>query len=131
MDRGACCLKHVFGEVNEAIPGRFGPDETATPPDAFPGKHSGKFVFEFLVGAKQVADFSPAYANISRGDIGAMINVARKFSHEGMTKAHDFIFTLSLRVEIASSLAAPHGNAGEGILEDLLEGQEFEYALVD
>ena len=41
-------------------------------------------------------------------------------------KLHDLVVALAVRIEVGAALAAAHGEAGEGVLEDLLEAEELE-----
>ena len=58
-------------------------------------------------------------------------DVPVKLVHEALTEAHHFIVRLALRVEVCATLAAAHGQAGQGVLEGLFEGQELQHALGD
>ena len=57
--------------------------------------------------------------------------MAGELSHEGLAKTHDLGVGLALGVEIRAALAATHGQAGEGVLEDLLEAEELDDRQVD
>jgi hypothetical protein len=57
--------------------------------------------------------------------------VALQFGHEALAEAHHFGVALALGIEVGTALAAAHGKRGEGILEDLFKGQEFQDAKVD
>ena len=54
-----------------------------------------------------------------------------QFRHETLAKPHDFRIRFTLGIEVGSALAAAHGERGQGILENLFEGQEFENTEVD
>jgi len=56
--------------------------------------------------------------------------VAEEFGHEGLAETHYFVIGLALGIEIGTALAAAHGKGGEGVLEYLLETQEFQHAQV-
>jgi hypothetical protein len=60
-----------------------------------------------------------------------LTNVLAELPHEGHAELADLVVGLALGVEVAASLATAHIEAGEGILEDLLETQEFEDGQVD
>ena len=45
--------------------------------------------------AKQVANFTSTYANISCRHIGVWANMTRKLRHKALAKPHDFSVTLS------------------------------------
>ncbi|MNQ98096.1 hypothetical protein D3C85_1137700 [compost metagenome] len=57
--------------------------------------------------------------------------MAVQLAHEGLAEAHHLGVALALGVEVRAALAAAHGQRGQGILEDLLEGQELQDAEVD
>ena len=48
--------------------------------------------------------------------------------HEGLAEAHDLVVGLAVGVEVGAALAAAHGQAGQAVLEDLLEAQELQGA---
>jgi hypothetical protein len=52
-------------------------------------------------------------------------------AHEALAETHDLVVGFALGIEIRSALAAAHGQGGEGVLEDLFEGQELENADID
>jgi hypothetical protein len=60
-----------------------------------------------------------------------LTDVLVELPHEGNAELADLVVRLSLGVEIASTLATSHVQAGKGILEDLLETQELEDGQVD
>jgi hypothetical protein len=66
-----------------------------------------------------------------RRDVGVRADVAEQLGHEALAEAHDFVVALALGIEVGAALAAAHGERGEAVLEDLLEGQELEDAEVD
>ena len=53
-----------------------------------------------------------------------------QFGHEGLAETHDLGVGLTLRVEVGAALAAAHRQRGQGVLEDLLEAEELDDALV-
>ena len=57
--------------------------------------------------------------------------MAGEFSHKGLAEAHDFGIGLALGVEVRAALAAAHGQAGQGVLEDLLKAEELDDGEVD
>ena len=86
---------------------------------------------EALVLAEQEADLTAAHADVAGGHVGVLADVAVELGHEGLAEAHDLAVALALGVEVRAALAAAHGQRGEGVLEDLLEGEELEHAEVD
>ena len=84
-----------------------------------------------LVLAEHEPDFAPANADIARRHIHIGADMPVKLGHEALAEAHDLAHALALGIEIRAALAAAHRQAGQRILEGLLEGQELEYALID
>ncbi|MNZ94359.1 hypothetical protein D3C78_1134640 [compost metagenome] len=56
--------------------------------------------------------------------------MAVQFAHERLAEAHHFGVALALRIEVRTALAAAHGQRGQRVLEDLLEGKELQHAEV-
>ena len=124
--------EHLFGEVDGAVAGGLGTDERAAPVDALAGQRCRRTrCADALVLAEQVADLTAADADVAGGAVGELADVAGELGHEALAEAHDFAVALALRVEVRAALAAAHGKRGEGVLEDLLEGEELEHAEVD
>ena len=88
-------------------------------------------VRDALVLTEHEADLAPAYADVASRHINIRADMAIQFSHEALAEAHDFIHALALGVEVGAALAATHRQAGERILEGLLERQELQHALGD
>ena len=57
--------------------------------------------------------------------------MAVELRHEALAEAHDLAVGLAARGEVGAALAAAHRERGEGVLEDLLEGEELEDGEVD
>jgi uncharacterized protein with PIN domain len=51
--------------------------------------------------------------------------VAVELGHERLAESHDLGVAAASGVEVGTALAAADGHAGERILEDLLEAEEF------
>jgi hypothetical protein len=54
--------------------------------------------------------------------------VSIELGHEGLAEPHDLVVASTLRIEVGPPLRAAHRQAGEGILEGLLEAEELEGA---
>ena len=54
-----------------------------------------------------------------------------QLTHERLAEPHDFGVALALGVKVRAALAAAHGQRGQGVLEGLLEGEEFQHPQVD
>ena len=84
-----------------------------------------------LVLAEQEADLAAAHADVAGRHVGVRADVAEQLGHEALAEAHHFVVGLALGVEVRAALAAAHRQRGQGVLEDLLEGQELQHAEVD
>ena len=56
--------------------------------------------------------------------------MAEQLGHEALAEGHDLPVGFSLGVKIGAPLAAADGQAGQGVLKDLLEAKEFDNAQV-
>ena len=128
----AAVVEHFLEEIGGAEARRFGTDERAAVGQTFARQHA---VFvdarQFLVCAEEIADFSAAHAHVARGNIYAGADVAVEFVHETVAEAHDFVVGFARGIEVAAALSAAHRQAGERVLESLLERQEFHHRKVD
>ena len=118
------------GVIAQAVTGGFGTSQGAAEFEALAGQHAGILVADALVLAEQVADLAAAHVDITGRDVGELADVTAQFRHEGLAETHDFGVGLALRVEVGSALAAAHRQAGQGVLQDLLEAEELDDALV-
>ena len=89
-------------------------------------RDAGEAVLEPLVLAEQVADLPGADADVAGGDVGVFADVAVEFDHQRLAEAHDLAVGLALRVEVGPALRPAHGQAGEAVLEGLLEAEELQ-----
>ena len=85
-----------------------------------------ELVLQTLVHAKHVTDLTTADTDVAGRNVAVMADVAPKLHHEGLAEAHDFSIGFALGVEVRTTFAATHGEAGQGILENLLEREELE-----
>ena len=125
-------LEGFIDEEGGAVTGRLGAGEGAAPLEAFAGEDAGfPAVGDALVLAEHVADLAAADADVAGGDVGVLTDVAIKFGHEGLAEAHDFVVRLPFGVKVGAALAAADRQAGQGVLEDLLETEELDDAEID
>src|ERR1019366_6506286 len=122
FERVLAGLQHFLREVHAAVAGGFGTNQRAAPVQALAGQHPGKFIPDALVLAEHEADLASAYADVAGRNVGVRANVAAQFGHEALAEAHHFVVALALGIEIGAALAAAHGQRGQRVLEDLLEG---------
>ncbi len=127
----AGALEHVFHEVHGAVAGGFGADRAATVLQALAGQDTDVAIGDALELAEHVADLATTDADVAGRNVDILTDMAVQLGHEGLAETHHFGFRLALRVEVGAALAAAHRQAGQRVLESLLEGQELEHALVD
>src|SRR5690606_38455151 len=107
--------------------GGLGAHLRAAPADALAGEDAGLVaVRDLAVHAEHVADLAAAHADVTRGNIGVLADVAVQLVPETLAEAHDLGLALSLQVEVRAALAAADALTGERVLEDLLEAQELD-----
>ena len=68
--------EHVVHEVDGAVPGGFGPDQTAAKGESLAGDGAGEAVLESLVLAEEIADLSAPDADVSSRDVNVLTDVA-------------------------------------------------------
>ena len=122
--------QNLVGQVHHAVAGGLGTGQGAAVAQALAGEHAAVLAGEALVLAVQVADLPAAHADIAGGDVGELADVAVQLRHKALAEPHDLIVALALGVEVAAALAAADGQAGEGVLKNLLKAQETHDALV-
>src|SRR5690606_18937331 len=84
-----------------------------------------------LVLAEHEPELTGADADVAGGDIGVLPEVAVQLRHEALAEAHDLGVAATLRIEVRAALRTTDRQAGEGVLEDLLEAEELHDAEVD
>src|SRR5690606_7404405 len=127
----ALVLEHVVEEIDRAVTGRLGADHRAAVFEALAGEYAGEVVGDPLVLAEHVADLARADADVPGGHVHVGADVAIEFGHEALAEAHHLAVALALGVEVGPAFAATHREAGERVLERLLERKELEHAFVD
>ena len=122
--------EHLGREVDRAVAGRLRANQRAAPVQALAREHADELVADPLVLAEQEADLAAADADVTRRDVGELADVPLELGHEALAEAHDLVVALALRIEVRAALAAAHRERREGVLEDLLEGEELQDAEV-
>lgn len=131
VEAAATILEHFLGEVDAAEAGRLRADQAAAIAQALAGQHRGELVGQALVLAEQVADLTRADADVAGRHVQVGADVAVQLAHERLAETHHLGVALALRIEVGAALAAAHGQSGQGVLEDLLEGEELQHPEVD
>ena len=119
--------QHGLDEVEQAVAGGFRANEAAAKGESLAGEDALGAVGELLHHARHVAHLAPADPDVTGRHVGVGPEVAIELQHQRLAEAHHLSLALALGIEIAAPLAAAHGQGGEGILEGLLEGEEFEH----
>src|SRR5690606_18643129 len=123
--------EHILEEIDCAVPGRFGPNLRAAVLQPLTGEHAGEMVGDALVLPEHVADLASAHTDVACRNVHIGADVAVEFGHEALAKAHHLAVGLALGVEVRAALASAHRQAGERILERLLESEKLEHALIN
>src|SRR5690606_35918344 len=119
--------EHLLHEEHGTVTGGLGAHLRAAPADALTGEDAGLVaVGDLAVHAEHVADLAAADADVARGDVGVLADVAEQLVHERLAEAHDLGLAPAVRVEVRAALAAADALTGERVLEDLLEAEEFD-----
>ena len=119
-------LDHVVNVVDDTVAGGLGADERATPAAALTGENTLPLVADLLVLAEHEADLTAGHTDVTGGDVSVLTDMLAQLGHEGDTEAADLVVGLALRVKVGATLATAHVQAGQGILEDLLEAEELQ-----
>ena len=127
----ARALEHFLREIAQAVARRLGAFKAAAVAQPLAGQRTVKFVVQAFVLAEQIADLTPADADVARRNVGVRTDVLVQLDHEALTEAHDLRVGFALRVKIAASLCTADGQAGQAVFEDLLEAEKLDDALVD
>src|SRR5690606_800859 len=127
----AAGFQHFFHEVDQAVPRRFLAHQAAAVIDPFAGEDAGFIAAaDAPVLAEHVADLPRAHADVAGRHVDVGADVPVQLRHEALAEAHHFTVGFALRVEVGTALAAPDGQAGQGVFENLLEAEEFDDAQV-
>ena len=124
-------MQHVLHEVECTVTRSLGTHQRATPCEALARQHACVVLAcELLIHAVHVANLTTAYAHITCGYVGVGTDVLPQFEHEGLAETHNLGIRLTLGAEIRATLCATHRKRREGILECLLETEEFQHRWV-
>ncbi len=85
-------------------------------------------VGDALILAEHIANLARADADIASGHVNIGTDMAVELGHEALAEAHHFMIAFALGVEVRAALAAAHRQAGQRVLESLLEREELQDA---
>ena len=126
LEGGIALVEHLLGEVAQAEAGGLGAGQGAAGAGVLAGEYAAELVADALVLAEHIADLPAAHAHVAGGHVGIGADVALQLDHKGLAETHDLVVALALGIEVGAALAAAHGQAGEGVFEDLLKAQELD-----
>ena len=124
-------VNHGLGEVDTAVTGGLWSDEGTTPVEALTGQDTLPGVVVCSVRTEQVADLTATDTDITGGDVCVGADVVGQLAHEREANTADLGVGLGLEVDTETTLGTTHVQTGQGVLEDLLETQEFQDGEVD
>src|SRR5699024_9069899 len=128
---GAAGPQHRVGEDRRAVTGGLLAHEGAAPVQALAGEHPRLVAIgQALVLTEQEADLASAHADVTGGDVRVLAHVAVQLGHERLAEPHHLAVAAAVRIEVGAALAAADGQAGQRVLEDLLEAEELHDAEV-
>src|SRR5690606_17783654 len=120
--------EHVLGVHHHPVSGRFLADGGAGQRQPLAGEDAGLEAVRYpLVLAEQVADLALADSDVPGGHVGVLAEIAVQLRHQRLAEAHDLAFALAFGIEVGAAFGAPDRQAGEGVLERLLEGEELDH----
>ena len=117
--------------VDNAVTSGLRPDQAATPAATLTSENTLPLVGKSAVSTEHVTDLTTSNTNITRRHIGLSTNVLVQLAHESVAETANLAVRLALGVEVRATLATAHVEAGQGVLENLLEAQELEHGEVD
>ena len=123
--------QHVLDEVHAPVAGRLRPDETAAVGEPLAGQHAVEAAGDAPVLPEEKPDLATTHADVARGHVDVVADVAIELGHERLTEALDFGVGLALRIEIRSALRAAHRQARQAVLEDLFEAEKLQDRQID
>jgi len=107
--------------VHAAVASGLGPDQAATPAATLASEDTLPLVGESAVSTEHVTDLATSDTNVTSRHISLSTNVLVQLAHETIAEAANLAVRLALRVKVRAALATAHVEAGQGVLEDLLE----------
>ena len=120
-------LHHLVYEIQGSVTSSFWTQYGASPLHAFTREGgTTELGGQFLIHSEKVAYLTSTYTDVARRHVHIGADNLVQLPHKGLTEAHDLGITLATWREVGATLAATHGQRSKGILESLLEAQEFQ-----
>ena len=125
-------LQHFLQIVDSAVAGGLGADQGAAVAQALTGENAVlPHALQAAILAIQVADLTAANAHVAGGHVDIRPDVTIESRHEALAETHDLSVGLAGGIEVGTALGAADGQAGQAVLEGLLEAQELDDALIN
>ena len=132
LDGVVLVLQDFLEIIDSAVAGRFRTNQGAAVAHALAGENAVlPDTLQAAVLAVQVADLAAANAHVTSGNVDVGPDVAVQSGHEALAESLDFCGRFAGGVEVGAALCAAHGQAGQRVLEGLLEAEELDNAFVD
>ena len=131
LDGVILVLEHFLQIVDSAVAGGLGTDQGTAVAQALAGEHAVlPHALQAAVLAIQVANLAAAHAHITGGNVDVGPDVTIQSRHEALAETHDLGVGLAGGIKVGTALGAADGEAGQAVLEGLLEAQELDDALI-
>ncbi len=122
----AVVLQHSVGEIQKAVTGGLSSYQRAAVGQALTGENALEGIGQALILAEHVSDLTGAGADVAGRHVDIRADIFGKLGHKALAEGHHLAVGFTLGIEIRAALAAADGQAGQGVLEDLLKAQEFD-----
>src|SRR5690606_8660719 len=103
--RHAAALQHVFGKIDQSVPGRLGTNQTTAERETLASKNAAGCIGKALEHTRHVAHLACAYADIPGGYISIGAYVTKQLEYQGLAKTPNFPVRLAFGIEIGTALA--------------------------
>ena len=131
LDGVILVLEHFLQIVHSAVTGSLGTDQGTAVAQTLTGKNTVlPNALQATILAIQVADLTAAHTHITGGNVDVGPDVTIQSRHEALAEAHDLGVRLAGGIEVGAALGAADGQAGQAVLEGLLEAQELDDAFI-
>ena len=113
--------------IDSAETGSLGTEDGTAGADSLTG-HSTELgsADDAAILAVQITDLAAADTNVTSGAVDVLTDVTMELGHESLAEAHDFAVAAADGGEVGTALGTADGQAGQSILEGLLEAEELD-----
>ena len=127
LDFLAVVLEDFAQIIDSAETGSLGTEDGTAGADSLTG-HSTELgsADDAAILAVQITDLAAADTNVTSGAVDVLTDVTMELGHESLAEAHDFAVAAADGGEVGTALGTADGQAGQSILEGLLEAEELD-----